>query len=289
MSARRRGLPSTPAGVRAPPDRRFRRPDIRPGRRRRASALVRFAVRVVLPTLLLALGTAWAGARVLGSPLLDVDHIAVRGTSRLSQAEVERLLEGVRGANVLAVDLEACRSRLLGSPWVADATVVRVLPSTIELRIVERRPMAVARLAGQLYLIDDAGVIIDAYGPAYDEFNLPIVDGLVEAAPKGQYVASPERVRLAAAFLAALGEADDLRETLSQVDVSNPHDVAVLLDGDPAWLHLGEEGFVDRLRFYLEMAPSLHERLPDLDYVDLRFGERVVARARDRQATRSRD
>jgi cell division septal protein FtsQ len=54
----------------------------------------------------------------------------------------------------------------------------------------------------------------------------------------------------------------------------------VLLDDDTAQLHLGEDRFVERLRSYLEVASALRERVPDIDYVDLRFEERVYVRPR---------
>ena len=67
---------------------------------------------------------------------------------------------------------------------------------------------------------------------------------------------------------------------LSQVDVSNPHDVVVLLEGDTAQLRLGDERFVERLQSYLEVAAALRERVTDIDYVDLRFDDRVYVKPR---------
>ena len=61
----------------------------------------------------------------------------------------------------------------------------RVLPSTIELSLTERAPMAIGRLGDQLFLVDAGGVIIDEYGPQYAQYDLPIVDGLVTAPSAG--------------------------------------------------------------------------------------------------------
>ena len=47
---------------------------------------------------------------------------------------------------------------------------------------------------------------------------------------------------------------------------------------DPALLHLGEDQFLERLQSYLDLAPALRERVPDIDYVDLRFDERMYVR-----------
>jgi cell division septal protein FtsQ len=52
----------------------------------------------------------------------------------------------------------------------------------------------------------------------------------------------------------------------------------VILDGDPALLRLGDTEFVARLQQYLDLAPALNARLDGIDYVDLRFDERLYVR-----------
>ena len=49
----------------------------------------------------------------------------------------------------------------------------------------------------------------------------------------------------------------ELARRLSQIDVSDSHDAVVLLDDDPALLHLGDEQFVERLHSYLDIAAAL--------------------------------
>ena len=277
--AGRRGLPAT-AGIAVPSDRRFRRPDVRPARRKRLSVLaVRLTAAALGAALLVAIGS-WCVSAALRSRLIAISHVLVHGNARLSNGEVEALIDGIRGQSLLLVDLDQYRKRLMDSPWVADATLWRVLPSTVEVRIVERTPMAVARLGQQLYLVDREGVIIDGFGPQYRDFDLPIVDGLIAAPSAGGPPVDRERVQLTGRFLDAMQARPDLRQRLSQVDVSSPRDVVVLLDEDAALLHLGDDHFVDRLRTYFELAPKLHERVPAIDYVDLRYDERIYVRSR---------
>ena len=47
-----------------------------------------------------------------------------------------------------------------------------------------------------------------------------------------------------------------------------------------AVIYLGEEQFLPRLKGYLDLASALRERVPDIDYVDLRFDERIYVRPR---------
>lgn len=259
--------------VRAPEDKRFRRSQVRPASRRRRA---RFARVLLLARWTLGLALAAAAANtavrwVAASPTLHVQRITVRGNHRLATDEVMRLVSGLRGQHILAVELDEWQARLFASPWVADANLRRVLPSTVEIAIVERDPMAIGRQRGRLYLIDVEGGVIDDYGPAYADLDLPVVDGL---GPDS----GPDGAAAAAALLAALGVEADLLDRMSQANVANPRDVVVMLDGDGAQLHLGDRDFVARIRSYLELAPALRERVPEIDYVDLRFEHRVFVR-----------
>ena len=67
----------------------------------------------------------------------------------------------------------------------------------------------------------------------------------------------------------------ELFRRMSQLDVSNPHNAVVLLDGEPAELRLGDRDFLKRLQQYEETAPRLKEQRAILEYYDLRFGDRM--------------
>lgn len=271
-----------PRNAPAATDKRFRRPDVRPGKRRRLGQRIWRVGRLVLAGGALVTLAVLGSSRVVDARLLAVDRVIVQGNQRLSVGEIEALVSDVRGQSLLTVDLHVFQTRLLGSPWVQSVTVRRILPSTVDVRIVERDPVAIARLGQQLYLVDGTGVIIGEYGPQYSDFDLPIVDGMAAPAPGGDggLAIDPARAQLAARFLASMAGRPELRRSVSQVDVSREGNVTVLLGGDPALLYLGDEQFVERLRTYLEIRPTLEERMADVDYVDLRFGQRVVVKDR---------
>src|SRR5690606_37295374 len=126
--------------------------------------------------LLLGYALYEGGKLLLLSELLTVSRITVSGTERMARGEVLSLLSGMQGRNMLLLGLEEWRQTLLTSPWVADAALRRVLPGTIDVVISEREPLGIARIRGQLYLIDESGDIIDEFGPNYADLDLPIVD-----------------------------------------------------------------------------------------------------------------
>ena len=276
---------SRTAGIHAPADKRFRRAQVRPAAKRGGRMGISWAAARVTVIAAIVTVAAFAGVRVaLETPQLRVRNIGIRGAEKLSAGELEALVDGLRGDHVLTANLDAYRARLMQSPWVADASLRRVLPATIEIVIVERKPMGLGRIDGRLFLIDATGIVIEEYGAQHAEYDLPVIDGLRGDGRAAEFLIDPARAMLAARLIDATAGDAAIGRRVSQIDVTDAHDAVVLLDGDRALLHVGETQFLERLRSYLALAPTLRDRLSDIDYVDLRFDERIYVRPRDGRA-----
>jgi cell division protein FtsQ len=267
------------SAVAAPTDRRFRRAHVKPARRRRGwQAAAKPLLIAVLVIAALAYGGYRAVALAAHAHVLQVEQITVRGNQRLSKGEVVAVLDGLRGENLIWTDLDRWRARLTASPWVRDAALHRSLPSTIEVVISERQPIGIGRIQADMYLVDERGVIIDHYGPQYADLDLPIIDGLAAAPADHGSLTDEGRADLAARVIAAVRSKPAIARRLSQVDVSDLHNASVILSGDHAVLQLGDDQFLARLQSYLDLAPTLRDRVADIDYVDLRFDDRIYVR-----------
>ena len=266
-------------GVTAPADRRFRRSQIHATRRRRLRTRPMWrGLRAAIVLAALAFGGFWAAQAAVDLPWLRVQHIRVHGNQRVHEGEVLTLLDGLKGDNLLTADLDRWRSRLFASAWVADATFRRRLPGTVDVEIRERAPMGIARVGTGLILMDAAGIAIDEYGPRYADCDLPIIDGLVENPSSRPLKIDGARSRLVSRLMSELRTRPDLAQRVSQIDVKDAHDVHVILDGDSAVIRLGDAHFVERLESYVGLQARIREQVPDIDYVDLRFGKHVAVR-----------
>jgi cell division protein FtsQ len=272
--------------VSAPADKRFRRAHVKPDGRRGGRDFPWRARTRALVVLVLAGYVAYSAAGLLLSAEgLRVTRITVSGNTRLSRGEVLSLLDGLRGSNMVAVDLEDWRQRLMASPWVANAAMRRVLPGRVDVFIAEREPMGIGRIGQSLYLVDQRGDVIDEFGPNYAELDLPIIDGLAGNAGDTGLLIDDSRASLAGRLLTSLRARPELARRVSQVDVTDPRDAVLILEGDTALVRVGDDQFVERLQAYVDLVPALRERVTDIDYVDMRFDERVYVRP---QASRSR-
>jgi cell division protein FtsQ len=264
------------SAVSAPADKRFRRAHTKPTRRRRWRAIVRRGGKYALAGVTGLLVLYRGGSVLAHADVLKIDHIIVHGNGRLSNGEVLAVLEGLRGENLMRINLDGWRNRLLASPWIKDAALRRSLPSTVDVEISERSPIAFGRIGDTLYLLDEHGLVIDEDGPQYSDLDLPIVDGLAPQVPGGQ--TDETRADLLARLMSAVSTKPDLARRLSQIDVTDAHNARVILSGDPALIYVGEDRFLPRLESYAELAEALRERVSDIDYVDLRFDDRIYVR-----------
>jgi cell division septal protein FtsQ len=235
--------------VAAPADKRFRRAHVSPTRKRGRFSVSWKRVAHVAAGSAFVLYAGYRGVDVLlATDALTVTRITVSGNTKLSRGEVVSLLDGMRGRNMVFLDLEDWRQKLTTSPWVADAALRRVLPGTVDVLISERQPMGIARIGDALYLIDRRGTIIDEFGPNYADFDLPIIDGLSVPPQDGGPLIDEDRAALAAKLLASVRDHSGLAKRVSQIDVTDVRDVVVILKGDTAAIRVGDDQFAERLQ-----------------------------------------
>ena len=173
-------------------------------------------------------------------------RITVQGNQRMSRGEVLGLLDGLSGASIVMTDLEGWRQKLLASPWVADASIRRMFPGTLDGR--DRGTSADGHRAHQGPTVSDrrTGAVIDEFGPNYADLDLPIIDGL--AATEGEDESVDEaRAALAGRLMSELARRPTLAGQVSQIDVTDVRNAVVILKGDTALLRVGDERFLGAL------------------------------------------
>jgi cell division protein FtsQ len=152
---------------------------------------------LVLVIVVGVLGTAaWMATR---SPLLDVDHLVVRGNERAATEEVLEAGGLHRGDPIAWLDVDDAATSIEALPWIRDARVEREWPDTVRVTVRERRPVAwVDRGNGRALVVDPHGRVldIDAEPPA----GLPQLVDVATAGPVGGTITPVEGARAAGAL-----------------------------------------------------------------------------------------
>ena len=125
-----------------------------------------------------ASAVAHAGFTVSGYQIVGLSHMDRSAVDDVVTDELRRAADaaGTDKAPQALVDTGSIRNRLLRFGWVKDARVLRRLPDTLVIDIVERRPAALWQSQGQLALIDSEGVVLDRV-PVNQMPDLPLLMG----------------------------------------------------------------------------------------------------------------
>ena len=200
----------------------------------------------------------------------DASVIQIQGAQHASRRAIEGAFAEDMGQSIYLLPLEARRSTLRTVDWVKDATVMRLWPNRVVVRVAERKPVAFVTLPGSRYgLIDEDGVILP---PATDRFHLPVLRGVTARDPLAD---RRDRVQRMQRLLRALGANAD---KIAEVDVTDREDLRVTqpYDGRMVTLLLGDQNFAVRYQNFLNHYAEIREKMPDASSLDLRMEDRIT-------------
>ena len=251
------------------------------------SARFRLRRKLKLQLRLLALATAgvagfivFAGlARPLNSPapaMAEIEHLIDVAGYGLTQVSVtghrytpdSDILDAVGlddALTMLSFDSRAAQDRIERLPWIERASIERILPDRLEVRVTERVPIAVWRRGDKNFLIDKSGRVLSAV-PANAMPSLPRVAG------EG---AAPEAAHLLAVLAAypALAGRVDLAER-----VGGRRWLLRLADGGAVQLPDRDEGAALGRALHVAAAG-----LGQLGEIDVRVPDRTLIRSAEGQ------
>lgn len=209
--------------------------------------------------------------------------IQIDGNSQLTRADLLTVFGADIGRNLFFVPLAERRRQLEQVPWVAQATVMRILPNQLRVAIVERQPIAFARIGNKIKLVDADGVLLDMQPSALaaKHYSFPVVTGIN---PQDPLSVRRPRMHIYQKFMNEIDSSGEkLSQNLSEIDVSDPEDVQGLVSSDKSeiLLHFGEDNFLDRWHEYQAHLAEWKQQYPHLASVDLRYDRQVVLKMAD--------
>jgi cell division protein FtsQ len=247
------------------------------------SAGGRIVLGVVAFAVLAAAAVAVAGVRYYlmhdaRFVLATSDDIQITGAEHLTRDQVVSVFGADLERNIFRVSLAERQADLERLPWVAHATVMRLLPDVLRVQITERTPVAFVRQGSQIGLVDGSGVLLDMPPDAAGDphYSFPVLTGV------SADLAMPERAERMESYQQFLRELDGtgrhLTDSVSEVDVTDPEDVKALITsgGSDILVHFGQEQFLKRYQEFEEHLPEWKQQYPKLASADMRYEGQIV-------------
>jgi cell division protein FtsQ len=264
----------------------YRRRDKPVGVRRRRGGWVRRIFLLILldimVPLMIAYGTFLLVVKTGSSPQFRVqpeEAVNVTGNRVISKRQIFEALGFVRfgdeaSLNLFRLNLRSERQRIEEIPWIKSAEITRIFPNRVDVKVLERTPVAFANVAGQIELVDDDGAFLRM--PSKASFDFPVIDGLASIA------STAERKERLDRYLLFMRQTGDERAgsgwKVSEADLNRLDDLRILLvQGNQTILvHFGDKDFRQRFRNFLSIVPRALQMHQKIDSMDLRYHNEVV-------------
>ncbi len=223
-----------------------------------------------LTLLAMLVGIVGAGWLVYQSPLFQVRTVSVNGAETLDPTLLASV-SGLQGQNILQVDTEAAKQRLLALPMVASVSVERQWPGKMVLNVQERHAWGYWQIKDQPYVIDDQGVVLDDARPDDGAPTIVEVDSERRLAPGDRVDA--DAVALSKQLIDAAPRA--LQRNVTGLEYSDHSGLTASFEGGLR-ATFGDSRDLDyKLSVLYVLLDKAQTQGLAVNSVDLRFGETV--------------
>ncbi len=203
---------------------------------------------------------------------LNIKQIEVICSREDTQKEIQDKLSEQNLGNILLADIEHLRQKIKDRQWIKEVQIRKIFPASLRIEIVEREPAAVLQTE-HLYLIDEEGHILEKID-SVENLSLPLLIDSDNFQKNYE-----EKLRLAWECLKSTPESE--RRKIKALDLSYFGWVTLYLNDDNTRLMLDYGNFAQSLEFFYEHGDNFKARFGPLEYVDLRFPDRLYIKAQE--------
>ncbi|VAX23323.1 hypothetical protein MNBD_NITROSPINAE01-1149 [hydrothermal vent metagenome] len=210
-------------------------------------------------------------------PYFNIDKLSVTGHRQVSEANIMKTIGPVLGHNTFALDITAIGELLKANPWIKDVEVKRILPSTLNIRVIERVPVAIAVISG-MWLMDEDAVLLKKISSAAG-FNLPKLREIKTGTKKIKAGASIGKDKIKPA-LDALAWLDDYRlfglRTIDSVNLKSSDRLKITFKNSETQVIVPRKKWTDEIERLLVVDYLLREKSEKIESIDLTFDNKVI-------------
>lgn len=221
---------------------------------------------------LVVVGLAVAGKKaedfLLTSPHFRISEVNFEGPASLKKKTLSSLSRMGLGKNIFRVDLGEIRRRLQSYPQVKEVVVSRKFPCLVEVKVKERKAIALVRNDGKIYPVDSEGFVIPRGSLSR---SLPLITGLGQGEMKPGERLEGAKIVMALEILETF-PASGL--SISRIELGGRSPV-VRMDGVKVFL-AKEADRGKELKELRAILSDLQRRGEKAEYIDLRFNNPVV-------------
>ena len=184
-------------------------------------------------------------AFLMMSPIFNLKNIEVEDNDFITEEEIIELSGIKENDNIFRLSKSKIAKKIEKNPYIDSVEIKRVIPSTIEISVVERTPAFMTDYSDGRYIyINSNGYVLEF---SNERLELPILDGLstdfdsmVDLEGNKNRLNEDDLEKLNTVLkIMNVAENNDLSGLITRINVSNSKDYLLILESEDKIVHVG--------------------------------------------------
>ncbi len=175
------------------------------------------------------------------SPLFNIKTIKVEGNEKITEKEIISLSQIQLEQNTFKLSKNKIEKQIKQNAYIDEVIITRKLPSTIVLKVEERKPAYLLEYAGSYVYLDKQGYLLEI---STEKLELPILQGAITPTAdfvEGNRLVSEDLEKLSIVLkvieLAKVSEIDNL---ITRIDIENKQNLKLIFESKEKTAYLGD-------------------------------------------------
>ncbi len=211
--------------------------------------------------------------------IYNIGDINIYGTTFFDQSIIEQKSDVLKSYNIFDRELENYKKEILKFDHIKDCKISRNFPSTLDITIFEREPIALIS-SDELIILDAEGVCLPV---EYCDISLPIFSNFKsnpELYPKGSKTTSTNVLSSVSLMKFTKDNFSIIYENISEFVFNENSEYEIILKNGKTRIFLGSKKLQEKMKYLESFQEILKDEkdITDFKYIDLRFNNQVIVK-----------
>ena len=211
--------------------------------------------------------------------IYEVKEVNIYGTTFFDQSIIEEKSNEMMSYNIFNSNLRKYKDEILNFDHIIDCKISRKFPTTIDITIYEREPIALIN-SNELVILDAEGVCLPV---EYCDLSLPILTNFKsnpELYPRGSKTTSTNVLNSVALIRYTKDNYSMIYDEISEFVFNENSEYEIILKNGKTRIILGSKNLQDKIKYLSSFQETLKEEknIKDFKYIDLRYSKQIIVK-----------
>ncbi len=176
------------------------------------------------------------------SPLFNIKEIIVEGNEKITKGEIISLSQINLEQNTYKTNMNKSKKNILENPYIKNVEIKRSLPSTVIIKVEERKTAFMVEYGNGYAYVNNQGYILEI---STQKLEVPIIQGtetnVEEFIPGGRLTKNDLEKMSTVIKIMEVATNNEIESLVTRIDIENKNNYKILFETEQKVAYLGNE------------------------------------------------